>query len=195
MNELVFVKENFNVIHASFIKKGFAQGKIYKWYLPYQDLDKIHIHTVATIQDETRKKKVFVEELSYHPKAKELYKQLPLTNSRSSWQIQLICQYLANNGIEYYRERAFRGLTTTHNKPLRIDVSFQIADQWYFIEYHGTHHYFKRGASTQRFKNILKNMELRRIWCKEHQVPYLEIPFFRQTEIKQLVEAFILENV
>ncbi|MBC1990419.1 hypothetical protein IA807_14190 [Listeria seeligeri] len=191
MNELVFVRENYNVIHISFMKKGHIQGKIYNWYLPYRDLDRIHIGTITTIKIGNKRKKVFVVDLSYNLKAEKLYKTFPLIGSQPSWQIQLICQQLTNNGIEYYRERSFKGLMNAHNKSLRVDISFQVDGQWYFIEYHGTHHYFKRNTSNQRFKNILQNMELKRIWCEEHQVPYLEIPFFRQKEIFLVVDNFL----
>lgn len=194
MNELVFVKENFNVIHVSFLRKGSIQRKIYKWYLPYCLLDRIHIDTVALIKIDNQRKKVYVVALSYEPKAQKSYHQFPLIGSQPSWQIQLICQYLTKRGIKYYRERAFSGLTGIYNKLLLVDISFQLNGQWYFIEYHGAHHYFKRGVSIQRFRNILRSMEIKRIWCGKHQIPYLEIPFFRQTEIINLVDQFISGN-
>ncbi|EBF5116493.1 hypothetical protein FH008_15685 [Listeria monocytogenes] len=195
MNELVFVKENYNVIHISFLRRGNIQEKAYKWYLPYRDMERVHVGTFTMIKIDDQRKKVFVVALSYDTKAEQLYKIFPLVSSQPSWQVQLICQHLTNNGIKFYRERCFKGLKNGYSRGLQVDVSFQNDNQWCFIEYHGTHHYYKRGASIQRFKNILKNMELKRIWCEEHQVPYLEIPFFRQKEIIHMVDAFLSKTM
>ncbi|EAC9740352.1 hypothetical protein B0U03_00725 [Listeria monocytogenes] len=192
MNELLFIKENFNVVSISFMRNGEIQKKLYDWYLPYDYLGKIHLHTKATITINGWKKKVFIANLSYHPKAKMLYKPFPLVPSQQpSWQIQLICQLMNYYGIKYDRERMFKDLTTIENRPLRVDVAFQKSNQWHIIEYHGTHHYFKRGCSTKRFQNILRNMEIKRQWCRKNNVRYLEIPFFRQNDIQEMVETFL----
>ena len=78
MNDLIFIKENFNVVSASFMSYGQIQPKLYDWYLPFQDLDRIRLHTKALITVNGRKKKVFIARLSYHPKANLLYKPFPL---------------------------------------------------------------------------------------------------------------------
>lgn len=191
MNELFFIKENFNIVSVSFMKYGQIQRGLYDWYLPYQDLEKIHLYTNAVISINGRKRKVFVAKLSYHPKANLLYKPFPLIHSQPSWQIQFITQLLDYHGIQYYREKTFNGLTTTEGRLLRVDIAFQKLNQWYIIEYHGTHHYFKRAASTKRFQNILRNMEIKRQWCEKNNVHYLEIPFFRQNDIQKLIEEFL----
>lgn len=136
-----------------------------------------------------------MEELSYDIHASKIYKSLPLVHAQPSWQIQLICQYLNKRGIIVYRERAFKGLKNQFDKNLLIDISFQIDEQWYCIEYHGVHHYFKRGVKLQRFKNILRNMEAKRTWCHENQIPYLEIPSFRQNDIIEILETFIADII
>ena len=195
MNELLFIKENFNVVSASFMSYGQIQPKLYDWYLPFQNLDRIRLHTKALITVNGRKKKVFIARLSYHPKANLLYKPFPLIQSQPSWQIQFITQLLEDHGINYDRERNFKGLTTIENRLLRVDVAFQLSEQWHIIEYHGTHHYFQRSASTKRFQNILRNMEIKRQWCEENNIRYLEIPFFRQNDIQELVENFLSNAV
>lgn len=58
MNELLFIKENFNVVSISFMRNGEIQKKLYDWYLPYDYLGKIHLHTKATITINGWKKKV-----------------------------------------------------------------------------------------------------------------------------------------
>ena len=49
MNDLIFIKENFNVVSASFMSYGQIQPKLYDWYLPFQNLDRIRLHTKALI--------------------------------------------------------------------------------------------------------------------------------------------------
>ncbi|PTO39700.1 hypothetical protein C6P52_04140 [Enterococcus mundtii] len=191
MNELVYIKENFNIVTVAFVKNGKVMKKIYDWYLPYYYQDRLHIHTNSSIHINGQKKKVFIVSMSYHPDAQKMYKQFPLLHSQPSWQIQLIAQILNSKNIQYYRERTFKNLTTVENRPLRIDLSFQQNNQWSFIEYHGVHHYFKKRATTKRFQNILRNMEIKRQWCLDNRVLYLEIPFFRQREIQKLVETFL----
>lgn len=34
-------------------------------------------------------------------------------------------------------------------------------------------------------------MEIKRQWCEENNIRYLEIPFFRQNDIQKLVENFL----
>ena len=57
MNDLIFIKENFNVVSASFMSYGQIQPKLYDWYLPFQDLDRIRLHTKALITVNGRKKR------------------------------------------------------------------------------------------------------------------------------------------
>lgn len=191
MNELVHIRESFNIVTIAFVQNKKVMKKIYDWYLPFHYQEKVHIHTNASILINGEKKKVFIVEMSYHPNAKNMYKQFPLLHTQPSWQIQLITQILKSKNIQYYRERAFKKLNTIENRPLRIDISFQKNNHWYFIEYHGVHHYFQKNASTKRFQNILRNMEIKRQWCIDNNVLYLEIPFFRQRDIRELVETFL----
>lgn len=191
MNELVFVKENYNCIHASFMKNGISQEKIYTWYMFPCNTHLIHKGTIAKIKSGKFNKKIYIKDVSFDINAHKLYEEFPLIHSQPSWQIQLIYNYLSDKCIKVYRERAFSGLKNKFNKPLLVDISFQVNNRWYFIEYHGTHHFFIRGQRDQQFINLRKNMEIRRSWCKEKNVPYLEIPFYRQNELIAIVEEFL----
>ena len=195
MSGLVYIRDSFNIVTIAFIQNGQIMKKLYDWYLPFRYQEKIHINTSASIHIKDEKKKVFIMGMSYHPNAKIMYKQFPLSHSQPSWQIQLITQILKSKNIQYHRERAFKKLHTIENRPLLIDISFQKNERWYFIEYHGVHHYFKKGATTKRFQNILRNMEIKRQWCLDNNVLYLEIPFFRQSEIQDIVENFLEDSL
>ncbi|KPG69645.1 hypothetical protein AEQ18_13180 [Enterococcus sp. RIT-PI-f] len=193
MHEIVFKEENFNIVRTSFVQRGVIQPKVYTWYILHSDRHRIFKGTMARIKVGESQKKIYIEDLSYDIHAPKMYKRLPLVHAQPSWQIQLICQCLLKKGIVVHRERAFKGLKNQFDKSLLIDISFQINERWYFIEYHGVQHYFKKGVKLQRFRNILRNMEVKREWCHENQIPYLEIPFFRQNDITEILETFIAD--
>lgn len=191
MNELIPIKKMFNVVSICILKNGKNQSKLYDWFLPYSLLDLIHLNDTVKIIVDGKVMKVRIINLSYHPKAEFFHKPFPHFKSQPSWQIRLIGQLLKERGYSYHRERCFKGLVNIDGRPLRVDISFQKNDQWYFIEYHGTHHYFGHGATIKRFNNIRRIMEIKRTWCTQNNVMYLEIPFYRQNEISQLLLDFL----
>ena len=191
MNTLIPIKEMFNIVSVCIVKNGRNQPKLYDWFLPYPLLGLLLLNDVVKINVNGRVLKVRVINLSYHPKAEFLHKPFPFAPNQSSWQIRLICQLLKERGYSYYRERCFKGLVNIDDRPLRVDVSFLKNDQWHFIEYHGTHHYFRRGATIKRFNSIRRIMEIKREWCFQNNVYYLEIPFYRQNDIPKIIEDFL----
>lgn len=191
MNELIFIRENFNVVSVCFLKNKKLSSKTYNWYLPYRHLDKFKIDDEVIIKSNSLIKKVKIINLTYHPHADRLYKKFPVFQNQPSWQIRLICRILDKEGINYTRERCFKELKNIDGKQLRVDISFKKENQWYFIEYHGTHHYFRCGATKKRFISIRRIMEIKRIWCIENKIKYLEIPFYRQNEISEILATFL----
>ncbi|EPE2274639.1 hypothetical protein ACSG6T_002483 [Enterococcus faecalis] len=195
MNELVYVKDNYNIISVCFIRNTQPYSCLYDWYLPYHYLDRVHINDNVKIKVNNKVQKVRIINLTYHPLAKDKYVSFPLVHSQPSWQVRRICEILNQEGIEYYRERCFKGLINIDGKPLHVDISFKKDNRWYLIEYHGVHHYFKLWSTLRRFNNIRRIMELKRNWSIRNKIPYLEIPFFRQNEIEELVKQFLSENI
>lgn len=191
MNDLIYIKDNYNVVSATFVKNGKIISQVYNWYYEDYYKGKIFLDEELRVSIDNKMRKIKVVYLSYHPRAKELYKKIELSPKIKSWQIRYICKYLEEKGFVVYKERIFKGLSNERGKNLHVDVSFVKNGKWYFVEYHGVHHYFKMSATLQSFKNMRKNMEIRRLWCKENQVPYLEIPFFYQNDIEQLLNKFL----
>lgn len=191
MNNLVYIKNNYNVVSICFLRNKKICSRLYDWYLPYFYSDKISINEDIKIKVNDKIKTVRIINLTYHPLASTLYKPLPILKNQPSWQIRKICNYLQEKGIPYTRERCFKGLNNMHGKPLLVDISFEINGQWHLIEYHGVHHYFQLYSTLKRFNNIRQIMEIKRYWSKKNKVPYLEIPFFKQNEIDILLEQFL----
>ncbi|OTN83810.1 hypothetical protein A5819_003629 [Enterococcus sp. 7E2_DIV0204] len=191
MNELIPIKKMFNVVSICILKNGKNQSKLYDWFLPYSLLNLIHLNDTVKIKVDEKVMKVRIINLSYHLMAEYLHKPFPYFESQPSWQIRLIGQLLNERGYTYHRERCFKGLVNIDGRPLRVDISFQKNDRWYFIEYHGTHHYFRRGATLKRFNNIRRVMEIKREWCRQNNVKYLEIPFYRQNDIKKIIKKIL----
>ncbi|MGF2146548.1 hypothetical protein ACQUEF_14400 [Vagococcus fluvialis] len=191
MNELVYVKDNYNVISACFVKNNQISSRLYAWYLPHYYLDKVYVNDVVQIKVKGKIKRVRIINLTHHPLAKTMYKSFPIIRNQSSWQIRYICRLLERENITYYRERCFKGLKNIDGKPLRVDISFRKDERWHLIEYHGVHHYYRLCSTPRRFKNIRRIMEIKKSWSVDNEVPYLEIPFFRQNEIKNLLIKFL----
>lgn len=194
MNELVYKKDNYNVVSICFLRNEKICSRLYNWYLPYYYSDKIYINEEIKIKVNKKIKTVKIINLTYHPSASTLYKPLPFFKNQPGWQIRRICRLLKEKDIPYIRERCFKGLKNSHGKPLLVDVSFEINGQWHLIEYHGVHHYFQLYSTFKRFNSIRKNMEIKRAWSKKNKIPYLEIPFFKQNEIDELLEQFLKDH-
>lgn len=191
MNEVIFSSENFNIISGCFLKNNKPHSQLYDWYLPYSQLDKLYLNDDIKIRVNGQIKKVRVMNLSYSPYAEAYYKEFPIVKNQPGWQIRLICRLLLEKGYKPQRERCFKGLKNTDGMPLRVDISFQKDTRWHLIEYHGTHHYFRRGATIKRFSNIRRIMKIKQIWCIQNGINYLEIPFYQQGEIPKIIEQFL----
>lgn len=91
MNELVYVKNNYNVISACFVKNKQVSSRLYDWYLPHYYLDKVYVNDDVQIKIKGKIKKVRIINLTYHPLAKTMYKPFPIIRNQPSWQ-GLLCQ-------------------------------------------------------------------------------------------------------
>jgi len=186
MNELVFVSNRYNVVSAQFMRQGKASGTIYSWYLPYDIQKHLHIDDVVFVNAD--KKRVEIQSLSYDVDALGKYKEFPYRSGRPSWQIQHICRHLTTLGYKYQRERHFKRLKNRSGVSLGVDIAFQVDDRWCFIEYNGVHHYYR---DSPRYANTVANMQDKRQWCRENDIPILEIPFWWQNDLDVFVDCFL----
>lgn len=184
LNELQFVCERKNVIQGRF--RG--HDKTYSWYLPYKLQKQIHVGDIEIIDTKGNRNKVMVTGLKYERDAKSQYKSFPYIRGVASWQIQHICRHLKSIGVEYSRERHLKGLVNKDGTSLGVDIAFYINEHLCIIEYNGVHHYNKQSP---RYKNFAENMEVKRKWCRQNNVPLLEIPFWWQNDLYLFVDHFI----
>jgi len=178
LNELQFICGRKNVIQGRFK----SHDKIYSWYLPYNIQEQIHIGDVEIIDTKRNRNKITVIGLGYEKDAKIRYKTFPYLRGIASWQIQHICRRLKCLGYEYSRERHFKGLTNDDSTRLAVDIVFYLQGHVCAIEYNGVHHYYEQGARYTKFEKK---------WCYQNNVPLLEIPFWWQNNLDDMLNSFI----
>ena len=188
MNELVFVSNRYNVISAQFIRHGKPSGTIYAWYLPYNIQKYLCVGDIVLITIHDRKQSIIVQSLSYDSASISKYKSFPYQNGQPSWQIRQICGYLKKRGYVYQREKHFKKLVNRNGTTLGVDVAFKVQGHWCFIEYNGTHHYYR---DSPRYANIAANMLSKRQWAYKNNVPMLEIPYWWQNDLDSFVSHFL----
>lgn len=184
MNELRFVRERQNVILGRYN----THGKTYSWYLPYELQKVIHVGDIEIINSDGNKDKIIVVSFKYEKNAKLKYKNFPYRRGIASWQVQHICRYLKSLGYDYSRERHFKGLMNERGLHLGMDIVFCINKRMCVIEYNGVHHY---NNQSPRYKNFKNNMDIKRNWCRQNDVPLLEIPFWWQNDLDSILNLFI----
>ena len=184
MNELVFVRKCFNVVEAQFYSHE-GTRRVQAWYLPFDIQKYIHVGDVEII---SKKKRVKVLSLSYDKDAELKYEIFPYKRGLASWQVQHIGRHLMTLGYQYFREQHFKKLINSYGASLGVDIAFQMDGHWCAIEYNGVHHYVQHNP---RYGHYAENMKVKRQWCHENGVPLLEIPFWWQNDLDELVDRFI----
>ncbi|WP_125579317.1 hypothetical protein [Lacticaseibacillus suibinensis] len=188
MNEIVFVRDRLNVVDAQFFHHGMAQGKVYSWYLPSYRQPYTRVGQVVRLHLPGFRRNVQILALHFELEAEATYQSFPAIRGVNGWQVQHIREFLKERGYQVYQERVFRGLKNQNGTPLPVDLCFKVAGQWAFIEYNGMHHYLR---DRPHFQNYAANMEVKRRWCQNHQVPMLEIPYWWQDQLDSLVARFL----
>lgn len=107
-----------------------------------------------------------------------------------------ISQVLADLRIEYTRWYKFP--SCKHINPLPFDFVIQYGKQKLAIEYNGSQHYIPTGfgsknknAATENFQNIVRNDEIKRVWCEKNNVPFLVIPYWEKKNIESIILGFL----
>ena len=99
--------------------------------------------------------------------------------SKGEFQVE---QILKSKGIEFIREYTFDDLYDIDK--LRFDFAlFKNNKLIKLIEVQGEQHYTTRGLFYK--ETIAKHDEMKREYCKKHNIPLLELPYKRQNIIKE----------
>lgn len=112
---------------------------------------------------------------------------------------QAIEKYLIENDIIFTDQQHFQ--TCKNITYLRFDFAIELNDRNCCIEYQGEQHFVSVnfGSKTEdqtkkKFAQLQKRDQIKRDWCKENNVPLLEIPFWEFENINSILEKFIREN-
>ena len=103
-----------------------------------------------------------------------------------------IIQLLKNNNIDFEYQKYFDDCIFDSKNKARFDF---YVNKKYIIEYDGEQHfgYTNCGWNTkEHFESILKRDEIKNIWCKEHNIPLIRIPYTRYDDL--CIEDLLLET-
>lgn len=105
-----------------------------------------------------------------------------------------ICNWLKEHNISFAKQFVFPDLLGKNKTPLRFDVAILENDKPIkLIEFQGPQHYtniFK--LSAEEWEYSLQRDEMKRQYCKEKDIPLLEIKY--NEAIEEKLELFIYEN-
>jgi hypothetical protein len=103
-------------------------------------------------------------------------------------------EVLLSKGIPYRTQHTFNDLLGTGRGLLKYDVSVfkdkRKRKLWFLIEYDGVFHYEKQ-YDLDGFKTLKIHDKLKDMYCKEHNIPLLRIPYWEFDNIEFLLTNFI----
>ncbi|AUS02828.1 hypothetical protein NVP2275O_247 [Vibrio phage 2.275.O._10N.286.54.E11] len=102
-----------------------------------------------------------------------------------------VLAYLEKNNIEYRTQQTFDDCV--YRSKLRFDFSIIINGEMRLIEYNGEQHYHCRGLfdNEEAFKIQQIKDNIKRDYCKKHNIPLLEIKYTEFRNINLILEGFI----
>lgn len=100
----------------------------------------------------------------------------------------LVREYLNKNNVKYYIQKAYDDLRSSNGGRLRFDFAIldRNDDVCGLIEYQGIQHYKETNIGKLERE---ETDELKREYCKFHNIPLLEIPYNKNLEI--LIDQFL----
>lgn len=104
----------------------------------------------------------------------------------------LIKNILSNLQVDYFQEYKFKDLLSNKNYPLRFDFAiFKNNVLKLLIEYQGSQHYDVCGFSktVEEQKETLARDQQKRNYCKDHNIPLVEIPY---TDFNIIDQTYII---
>lgn len=100
----------------------------------------------------------------------------------------LVREYLNRNNVKYSTQKAYEDLRSSNGGKLRFDFAILDGedDILGLIEYQGVQHYKDTGIGKLERE---ETDELKRTYCKSHNIPLLEIPY--NQDLKNLIDEFL----
>ena len=104
-----------------------------------------------------------------------------------------IAELLDKKGIKYDRQAKLP--SCKNDRDLRFDFILTTATGQKAIEYQGRQHYctasFNHVNELTEFERLLRNDAIKRQWCRNNNVPLLEIPYWELNDIEDVIGAFL----
>ena len=107
----------------------------------------------------------------------------------NSWGEYDIADYLTKNNIQFIKEYSFKDLKLKN--PLRFDFAVFYKDELMFLlEYQGRQHYNKKDRFYR--EEITISDELKKEYCKSHNIPLYEIRFSENTisKLQEILDKY-----
>ena len=104
----------------------------------------------------------------------------------------IINKILIENNISFERQCKFP--TCKNKRPLPFDFVLNVNNKIKIIEYQGKQHYFLSFGGRSSGDNLKKtkiNDFIKKKWCENEKIPFLEIPYWDFDKIEELLFSFI----
>ncbi|MBS4893807.1 MAG: DUF2726 domain-containing protein [Veillonella parvula] len=107
-----------------------------------------------------------------------------------------VSNILKNMGIKFIREYTFNDCKYIKPLPFDFAVINKNNDVVAVIEFHGKQHYkpINFFGGEKEFINRIRNDNIKRKFCNSNNIPFLEIPYYKFQEMKQLIIDFFSEQ-
>lgn len=115
----------------------------------------------------------------------------------------IIRELLNKKAIPHEEQKSFQDCKDKN--PLPFDFMIIQGERQLMIEYHGAQHYqpvsfggkkVPQNEVLSNFENIKKRDNIKRNWCRQNDIPLLEIPYTKnESEISDLIDEFIYQVV
>ena len=107
-----------------------------------------------------------------------------------------IVNVLDELGLKHKCQARFK--TCRHKKQLPFDFLVKVGERGFLLEFNGYHHYHPVRRNINMSKHdaecVLEQVKLRdnikEHWCKEHNIPFLVIPYYEFNNIKGIISEF-----
>jgi len=108
--------------------------------------------------------------------------------------IRKISEYLDQLEIKYKKEHPITE-DEVENKRSRLRFDFYLTEYNIAIEYDGSQHYNRKfNMSEEEFLNTQERDKRKNKFCLENNIPLLRIPYFKESNIDDILQKFLLKN-
>lgn len=123
---------------------------------------------------------------------KTLLRRLCCPCCNKSYGEHAIERYLSDHNFQYKPQYSFDDCRDKH--PLPFDFAVFVNDEVRLIEFDGSHHYNTRKGKhwgENHFEYVVKHDTIKNLYCEQHHIPLLRIPYWRVHSFDTMLEEFL----